>query len=79
MLITLSGEMLNMFPVDAQHHRAIIQYLREKNIEFIVITPKSERPLKVVLKDRHHNTPIEEINQVLVLKWFEDVKITNMD
>ncbi|GIX76559.1 hypothetical protein CEXT_614471 [Caerostris extrusa] len=48
--IKLAGEQLKIFPANSDIHRAITKYLTDGKIEFYVITPKNQRPLKAVLK-----------------------------
>ncbi|GIY83538.1 hypothetical protein CEXT_671721 [Caerostris extrusa] len=48
--VKLAGEQLKIFPVNSDVHRAVTRYLTEKKLEFFVITPKNQRPLKAVLK-----------------------------
>ncbi|GIX84114.1 nucleic-acid-binding protein from transposon X-element [Caerostris extrusa] len=48
--IKLAGEQLKIFPANSDLHRAITKYLTHGKIEFYVITPKNQRPLKAVLK-----------------------------
>ncbi|GIY28621.1 hypothetical protein CEXT_310761 [Caerostris extrusa] len=48
--IKIAGEHLKIFPKDIDNHRAITRYLTETQLEYFVITPKSQRPLKAVLK-----------------------------
>ncbi|GIY87383.1 hypothetical protein CEXT_809781 [Caerostris extrusa] len=47
---TKKGEQLKIFPANSDIHRAITKYLTDGKIEFYVITPKNQRPLKAVLK-----------------------------
>ncbi|GIX72499.1 hypothetical protein CEXT_240031 [Caerostris extrusa] len=44
--IKLAGEQLKIFPANSDIHRAITKYLTDGKIEFYVITPKNQRPLK---------------------------------
>ncbi|GIY12536.1 hypothetical protein CEXT_82231 [Caerostris extrusa] len=48
--IKLAGEQLKIFPANSDIHRAITKYLTDGKIEFYVITPKNQRPLKALLK-----------------------------
>ncbi|GIX83207.1 hypothetical protein CEXT_80141 [Caerostris extrusa] len=48
--IKLAGEQLKIFPANSDIHRAITKYFTDGKIEFYVITPKNQRPLKAVLK-----------------------------
>ncbi|GIY84086.1 PUB domain-containing protein [Caerostris extrusa] len=48
--IKLAGEQLKIFPANSDIHRDITKYLTDGKIEFYVITPKNQRPLKAVLK-----------------------------
>ncbi|GIY86890.1 hypothetical protein CEXT_743651 [Caerostris extrusa] len=59
--IKLAGEQLKIFPANSDIHRAITKYLTVGKIEFYVITPKNQRPLKAVLKGLHVSYSADEI------------------
>ncbi|GIX93593.1 hypothetical protein CEXT_366731, partial [Caerostris extrusa] len=63
--IKIAGEHLKIFPKDIDNHRAITRYLNESKLEYFVITPKSQRPLKAVLKGIPLDYTVEEIEEGL--------------
>ncbi|GIY12342.1 hypothetical protein CEXT_341231 [Caerostris extrusa] len=63
--IKLASEQLKIFPANSDVHRAVTRYLTEKQLEFYVITPKNQRPLKAVLKGLPVSYSSEEIAEGL--------------
>ncbi|GIX74039.1 hypothetical protein CEXT_573471 [Caerostris extrusa] len=59
--INLAGEQLKIFPANSDVHRAIARYLTEQQLEYYVITPKKQRPLKAVLKILFASDSISEL------------------
>ncbi|GIX73027.1 hypothetical protein CEXT_305611 [Caerostris extrusa] len=79
--IKLAGEQLKIFPANSDIHRAITKYLTDGKIEFYVITPKNQRPLKAVLKGLPVSYSADEIATglaVLGLKIDQVRQLTNL-
>ncbi|GIX98514.1 hypothetical protein CEXT_713341, partial [Caerostris extrusa] len=79
--VKLAGEQLKIFPDNSDVHRAVTRYLTEKQLEFFVITPKNQRPLKAVLKGlpvSYSTAEIEEGLSELGLKLDQVRQLSNL-
>ena len=48
-----------------QPYRALVKYSNHKNLKFHTYQPKQERSYRVVIKNLHHTTSIEEIKNAI--------------
>ncbi|GIX72366.1 hypothetical protein CEXT_590731 [Caerostris extrusa] len=69
--ITLSGELFKIFAKDSDEHCNVTKFLQINKMDFYLITPRNERPIKAVIKDLPRNTPVDEIEQELSDLYFK--------
>ncbi|GIY30599.1 uncharacterized protein CEXT_416001 [Caerostris extrusa] len=76
--ITLSGELFKIFAKDSDEHRNVTKFLQNNKMDFYLITPRNERPIKAVIEGLPRNTPAEEIEQELSDLNFKNSKVTQL-
>ncbi|GIX88018.1 RNA-directed DNA polymerase from mobile element jockey [Caerostris extrusa] len=76
--IKLAGEHIKIFPGDSDQHRDITKYLALNKLEYFVITPKSLRPLKAVLKGIPIDYTEAEIQEALEEAGFQIDKVRQL-
>ncbi|GIY71393.1 RNA-directed DNA polymerase from mobile element jockey [Caerostris extrusa] len=63
--INLSGELIKVYPNSDDNHRNITTMLKAHKYDYFVITPKSKRPIKAVLKGLPKSTTTDKIKEEL--------------
>lgn len=76
--IRLSGENFKITPKNIGQHRLVIKKLNEMKVDYYIITPRNERPLKVVIKGLHKNTPVKDIEDQLTKLGFSVEKVAQL-
>ncbi|GBM41396.1 hypothetical protein AVEN_62689-1 [Araneus ventricosus] len=71
---SLANEYIKIYPGTVERHRDMQKFCRAQKIDFYVIRPQNERPLKVVIKGIHPDTDIEEVKSELEI-IIPDIKI----
>ncbi|GFY66240.1 uncharacterized protein TNIN_287851 [Trichonephila inaurata madagascariensis] len=69
------------FKIEAEtedHHREITRYLTEKKIEYYVIEPPANRPLKLVIKGLPEDVDPEDIKNDLISKGIKIEKVAQL-
>ncbi|GBM55644.1 hypothetical protein AVEN_125427-1 [Araneus ventricosus] len=59
----VSGPYIKLFVQNEQQHRDLTKYLKSNELEYFTMMPRSERPIKVVIRDIPPETPIEYVNE----------------
>jgi hypothetical protein len=70
-----SGKFIKIFPNDDDQFRLIQRNLIKKNVKFFSHNPRSERPLKVVIKRIAPDIPIDEIKDELTKLGFSYARV----
>ncbi|GIY60502.1 hypothetical protein CDAR_181672 [Caerostris darwini] len=76
--INLSGELIKIYTNSDDNHRNITTMLKAHKYNYFVITPKSERPIKTVLKGLPKSTTTDEIKEKVSEKSFTAEKTTTI-
>ncbi|GFW30854.1 nucleic-acid-binding protein from transposon X-element [Trichonephila clavipes] len=74
----LSGEYLKILASNADEHREITAFLKEKGEEFHAIDPIEVRPQKIVIKGLPISTDIDAIRDDLTERGFNVIKVAQL-
>ncbi|KAF8776792.1 Nucleic-acid-binding protein transposon like protein [Argiope bruennichi] len=61
----LGGPYIKIFVNSDDEHRKLTKFLKENNLDYFVITPRSSRPIKVVIRGFPNNIPTQTIKEAL--------------
>lgn len=75
---TLANNTVKINPKTVDGYRALVRYLRSKNIVFHTYQIKQERAYRVVLRHIHHSIPTSEIKADLETQGFQVRNIMNI-
>ncbi|GBN77829.1 hypothetical protein AVEN_18655-1 [Araneus ventricosus] len=59
------GQFIRLYMKDPEEHCKPTKFLKEKSIEYFVIIPKWERPIKIIIRDLHWETRLHQIKEFL--------------
>ncbi|GFU47144.1 nucleic-acid-binding protein from transposon X-element [Trichonephila clavipes] len=74
----LSGELIKLYTNTSIDYHKLINLLNQHRFQYHVITPKDERPIKVVIKGLPRNTDINDIKSDLVDQGFNETKVSQL-
>ncbi|GFX78941.1 nucleic-acid-binding protein from transposon X-element [Trichonephila clavipes] len=74
----LSGELIKLYTNTSIEYHKLLNLLDQHRFQYHVITPKDERPTKVVIKGLPCNTDINDIKSDLVDQGFTDTKVSQL-
>jgi len=78
MVKTLSNNQVRVQPTESAVYTAIIKELMEKNTKFHTYKPRQDRSFRVVLKNLHPSTEVNDIKQALKEEGHEATNIWNV-
>jgi hypothetical protein len=58
--------------------QSVRSHFDSQNLSYYSFFPKSEKPIKAVIRYLHHNTPVEDISDGLVSLGFDVVRVKQM-
>ena len=76
-LLKTTSKGVTIYPQTPNNYRQIVNCLKNSGAEFHTYQLPEDRNPRVVIKDLHHNTPIEEIKKDLEIYGYKIVGITN--
>lgn len=71
----INNAKFRVFPSDTSARLKIIDFFKEKNIEFNTYTPNEEKMINVLIKGLDHVDDVDVIKDALAAKGFEPLKI----
>jgi len=74
---TLRNEQVRVQPTESSIYTSIIKALMEKNTEFHTYKPRQDRSFRVVIRNLHPSTDIQDIKQAIMEKGHEVTNIWN--
>ncbi|GFV72678.1 nucleic-acid-binding protein from transposon X-element [Trichonephila clavipes] len=74
----LSGEFIKLYSDNSEQYRKLLHFVEENKFQFHSITPKQDRPIKVVIKGLPRDSNIEDIQEDLLEQGFHDCKVTQL-
>ncbi|GFU91152.1 nucleic-acid-binding protein from transposon X-element [Trichonephila clavipes] len=74
----LSGELIKLYTNTSIDYHKLLNLLDQHQFQYHVITPKDERPIKVVIKGLPCNTDINDIKSDLTDQGFTDTKVSQL-
>ncbi|GFT56143.1 hypothetical protein TNCV_5011551 [Trichonephila clavipes] len=74
----LSGELIKLYTNTSIDYHKLLNLLDQHHFQYQVITPKDERPIKVVIKGLPCNTDINDIKSDLTDQGFTDTKVSQL-
>ncbi|GFT26329.1 putative RNA-directed DNA polymerase from transposon X-element [Trichonephila clavipes] len=74
----LSGELIKLYTNTSIEYHKLLNLLDQHRFQYHVITPKDERPIKVVIKGLPRNTDINDIKSDLVDQGFNETKVSQL-
>ncbi|GFY16056.1 uncharacterized protein TNCV_341051 [Trichonephila clavipes] len=74
----LSGELIKLYTNTSIDYHKLLNLLDQHHFQYHVITPKDERPIKVVIKGLPCNTDINDIKSDLTDQGFTDTKVSQL-
>lgn len=76
-LLKTTSKGVTVYPQSANDYRKLVSCLRTSGAEFHTYQLSEDRNPRIVIKDLHHNTPVEEIKRELEKYGYQTVGITN--
>ncbi|GFU83023.1 nucleic-acid-binding protein from transposon X-element [Trichonephila clavipes] len=74
----LSGELIKLYTNTSIEYHKLLNLLDQHRYQYHVITPKDERPIKVVIKGLPGNTDINDIKSDLIDQGFTETKVSQL-
>ncbi|GFX92002.1 nucleic-acid-binding protein from transposon X-element [Trichonephila clavipes] len=74
----LSGEFIKLYSDNSEQYHKLLQFVKQNNFQFHAITPKHDRPIKVVIKGLPRDSKIEDIQNDLLEQGFLETKISQL-
>ncbi|GBN25885.1 hypothetical protein AVEN_112606-1 [Araneus ventricosus] len=75
----LGGLYIKLFVKDELEHRKLTKYLKMSDLEYFTMTPRSERPIKVVIRGISPETPADYVKKSLIEEYkFEIEKVAQL-
>ena len=74
---TLSNEQVRVQPTESSVYTTIIKALMEKQTEFHTYKPRQDRSFRVVIRNLHPSTDIQDIKRALIEKGHEITNVWN--
>jgi hypothetical protein len=74
---TLSNEQVRVQPTESSLYTTIIKELMEKNTEFHTYNPRQDRSFRVVIRNLHPSTEVQDIKRALIEKGHEVTNVWN--
>ncbi|GFV12075.1 hypothetical protein TNCV_670061 [Trichonephila clavipes] len=74
----LSGELIKLYTDNSIDYHKLLQLLDQEKYQYHAITPKAERPIKVIVKGLPKDTEINDIKSDLTEQGFHDAKVTQL-
>ena len=74
---TLPNDQVRVQPTESPIYTSIIKALMEKNTEFHTFKPRQDRSFRVVIRNLHPSTEIQDIKQAIMEKGHEVTNIWN--
>ncbi|GFT87319.1 uncharacterized protein TNCV_1447671 [Trichonephila clavipes] len=74
----LSGELIKLYTNTSIEYHKLLNLLDQHRYQYHVITPKDERPIKVVIKGLPGNTDINDITSDLIDQGFTETKVSQL-
>ncbi|GFX21639.1 nucleic-acid-binding protein from transposon X-element [Trichonephila clavipes] len=74
----LSGELIKLYTNTSIEYHKLLNLLDQHRYQYHVITPKDERPIKVVIKGLPGNTDINDIKSDLTDQGFTETKVSQL-
>ncbi|GBM97576.1 RNA-directed DNA polymerase from mobile element jockey [Araneus ventricosus] len=75
----LGGPYIKLYVKDELEHRKLTKYLKIADLEYFTMTPRSERPIKVVIRGIPPETPAEYVKESLIEEYkFEIEKVAQL-
>ncbi|GFT59599.1 nucleic-acid-binding protein from transposon X-element [Trichonephila clavipes] len=74
----LSGELIKLYTDNSIDYYKLLKLLDQEKYQYHVITPKAERPIKVVVKGLPKETAIIDIKSDLIEQGFPEAKVAQL-
>ncbi|GFX85973.1 nucleic-acid-binding protein from transposon X-element [Trichonephila clavipes] len=74
----VTGEFIKLYTDDFDQYHELLHFVEKVKFQFCVITPKNERPIKVVLKGLPRNFKVDEIKADLEELGFTPEKVNQL-
>ncbi|GFY54815.1 hypothetical protein TNIN_10871 [Trichonephila inaurata madagascariensis] len=74
----VTGEFIKLYTDDLEQYHELLNFVEKVKFQFYVITPKNERPIKIVLKGLPRNFKVDEIKADLEEIGFTPENSTNL-
>lgn len=74
----LSNEQLKLQPKTLEAYSLLVKDLKLKNTEFHIYKEKQERSFRVVIKNVHHSTDIQELKQAIEERGHSVINVWNL-
>ncbi|GFX84729.1 uncharacterized protein TNCV_725361 [Trichonephila clavipes] len=74
----LSSEFIKLYSDNSEQYRNLLHFVEENKFQFHAITPKQDRPIKVVIKGLPRDSKIEDIQSDLLEQGFLNSKVSQL-